>query len=172
MAGVNKVILVGNLGKDPEMRYTPNGVPVCSFPMATSESYKDRNSGERITQTEWHNIVIWRGMAETAEKYLHKGSQVFIEGKIKTRSWEDQLGQKRYTTEIIADVMQLLDRPGTGGASASESQASMKPAAQAQAAQSNSSNPAPENESSALTASATPAHVASAPDGDASDLPF
>jgi len=172
MAGVNKVILVGNLGKDPEMRYTPNGVPVCSFPMATSESYKDRNSGERITQTEWHNIVIWRGMAETAEKYLHKGSQVFIEGKIKTRSWEDQSGQKRYTTEIIADVMQLLDRPGTGGAGASESQASMKPAAQVQAAESNSSDPAPDHDASALTASATPAHVASAPEGDASDLPF
>ncbi len=113
MAGVNKAILVGNLGKDPEMRYTPNGVAVCSFPMATSETYKDRNSGERITQTEWHNIVIWRGMAETAEKYLKKGSQVFIEGKIKTRSWEDQQGQKRYTTEVVADVMQLLDRPGT-----------------------------------------------------------
>lgn len=111
MAGINKAILVGNLGKDPEMRYTPNGVPVCSFPMATSETYKDRNTGERITQTEWHNIVIWRGMAETAEKYLKKGSQVFIEGKIKTRSWEDQQGQKRYTTEIVADVMQLLDRP-------------------------------------------------------------
>ncbi len=151
MAGVNKVILVGNLGKDPEMRYTPNGVPVCSFPMATSESYKDRNSGERITQTEWHNIVIWRGMAETAEKYLHKGSQVFIEGKIKTRSWEDQSGQKRYTTEIIADVMQLLDRPGTGGAGASESQASMKPAAQVQAAESNSSDPAPDHDASAVT---------------------
>ncbi|MDG2208743.1 MAG: single-stranded DNA-binding protein [Flavobacteriales bacterium] len=114
MAGVNKVILVGNLGKDPEMRYTPNGVPVCSFPMATSDSYKDRNSGERVTQTEWHNIVIWRGMAETAEKYLRKGSQVFIEGKIRTRSWDDQQGQKRYTTEIVADVMQLLDRPGSG----------------------------------------------------------
>ena len=111
MAGMNKAILVGNLGKDPEMRYTPNGVPVCSFPMATSETYKDRNSGERITQTEWHNIVIWRGMAETAEKFLKKGSQVYIEGKIKTRSWEDQQGQKRYTTEIVADVMQLLDRP-------------------------------------------------------------
>ena len=96
------------------MRYTPNGVPVCSFPMATSDSYKDRNSGERVTQTEWHNIVIWRGMAETAEKYLRKGSQVFIEGKIRTRSWDDQQGQKRYTTEIVADVMQLLDRPGSG----------------------------------------------------------
>lgn len=111
MAGVNKVILVGNLGKDPEMRYTPNGVPVCSFPMATSETYKDRTTGERITQTEWHNIVIWRGMAETAEKFLKKGSQVYIEGKLKTRSWEDQQGQKRYTTEIVADIMQLLDRP-------------------------------------------------------------
>lgn len=172
MAGVNKVILVGNLGKDPEMRYTPNGVPVCSFPMATSESYKDRNSGERITQTEWHNIVIWRGMAETAEKYLHKGSQVFIEGKIKTRSWEDQSGQKRYTTEIIADVMQLLDRPGNGGASASENQASMKPAAQAQAVQDNSSNTAPDDNTSAPTTSASPAQAASAPAGDASDLPF
>ena len=124
MAGVNKAILVGNLGKDPEMRYTPNGVAVCSFPMATSETYKDRNTGERITQTEWHNIVIWRWMAETAEKYLKKGSQVFIEGKIKTRSWEDQQGQKRYTTEVVADVMQLLDRPGSnpGGSGSNESQ--------------------------------------------------
>ena len=106
------------------MRYTPNGVAVCSFPMATSETYKDRNTGERITQTEWHNIVIWRGMAETAEKYLKKGSQVFIEGKIKTRSWEDQQGQKRYTTEVVADVMQLLDRPGSnpGGSGSNESQ--------------------------------------------------
>ena len=124
MAGVNKAILVGNLGKDPEMRYTPNVVAVCSFPMATSETYKDRNTGERITQTELHNIVIWRGMAETAEKYLKKGSQVFIEGKIKTRSWEDQQGQKRYTTEVVADVMQLLDRPGSnpGGSGSNESQ--------------------------------------------------
>ena len=154
------------------MRYTPNGVPVCSFPMATSESYKDRNSGERITQTEWHNIVIWRGMAETAEKYLHKGSQVFIEGKIKTRSWEDQSGQKRYTTEVIADVMQLLDRPGTGGTGASENQATMKPTDQNQAVESNSPIRAPENDPSALTASATTAQVTSAPEGDASDLPF
>jgi single-strand DNA-binding protein len=119
MAGINKAILVGNLGKDPEMRYTPSGVAVCSFPMATSETYKDRNTGERITQTEWHNIVIWRGMAETAEKYLRKGSQVYIEGKIKTRSWEDQQGQKRYTTEIVADVMQLLDRPNASGGTSS-----------------------------------------------------
>ena len=132
MAGINKAILVGNLGKDPEMRYTPNGVAVCSFPMATSETYKDRNTGERVTQTEWHNIVIWRGMAETAEKYLRKGSQVYIEGKIKTRSWEDQQGQKRYTTEFVADVMQLLDRPNSSGGATQPTQAAAQPAQQAQ----------------------------------------
>lgn len=115
MAGINKVILVGNLGRDPEMRYTQNQVPVCTFSMATSETYKDRNSGERITQTEWHNIVLWRGLAETANQYLRKGAQVYIEGKLQTRSWEDQSGQKRYTTEIVGDVMQFLDRPSEGG---------------------------------------------------------
>ncbi len=156
MAGVNKAVLIGNLGKDPEMRYTPNGVPVCSFPMATSDTYKDRNTGERITQTEWHNIVIWRGMAETAEKYLSKGSQVYIEGKIKTRSWEDQQGQKRYTTEIVADVMQLLDRPGNSPsrqAEATQETATTQPVA---------ANPAP---------ASSPVAPASKP-GDASDLPF
>ena len=132
MAGINKAILVGNLGKDPEMRYTPNGVAVCSFPMATSETYKDRNTGERVTQTEWHNIVIWRGMAETAEKYLRKGSQVYIEGKIKNRSWEDQQGLKRYTTEVVADVMQLLDRPNSSGGAAQPTPATALPAQQAQ----------------------------------------
>ena len=110
MAGINKVILVGNLGRDPEMRYTQNGVAVCSFSLATSESYKDRTSGEKVTQTEWHNIILWRGLAETAEKYLRKGSSVYIDGKIRTRKWEDQQGQTRYTTEIIADTMQMLDR--------------------------------------------------------------
>ena len=110
MAGINKVILVGNLGRDPEMRYTQNGVAVCSFSLATSEKYRDRTSGEKITQTEWHNIILWRGLAETAEKYLRKGSSVYIDGKIRTRKWEDQQGQTRYTTEIIADTMQMLDR--------------------------------------------------------------
>ncbi|MCH2198339.1 MAG: single-stranded DNA-binding protein [Flavobacteriales bacterium] len=111
MAGINKVILLGNLGKDPELRHTQSGVAVCSFPIATSETYTDRNSGEKRTQTEWHNVVLWRRLAETAEKYLHKGSQVYIEGKIRTRSWEDESGQKRYTTEVVGDVMQLLGRP-------------------------------------------------------------
>lgn len=115
MAGINKVILVGNLGRDPEMRYTQNQVPVCTFSMATSETYKDRTSGERVTQTEWHNIVLWRGLAETANQYLRKGAQVYIEGKLQTRSWEDQSGQKRYTTEIVGDVMQFLDRPSDNG---------------------------------------------------------
>ena len=133
MAGINKAILVGNLGKDPEMRYTPNGVAVCSFPMATSETYKDRNTGERITQTEWHNIVIWRGMAETAEKYLHKGSQVYIEGKLKTRQWQDQQGANRYTTEGVADVMQLLG-PAPGRDNAQPQVAAPKQAAAATAA--------------------------------------
>jgi len=110
MAGINKVILIGNLGRDPEMRYTPNGIAVCSFSIATSETYKDRNSGERITQTEWHNIVLWRGLAETSEKFLRKGSKVFIEGKLKTRKWDDNQGITRYSTEVVADVMQMLDK--------------------------------------------------------------
>ena len=110
MAGINKVILVGNLGQNPDVRYTPNGVPVCTLRVATSESYTDRASGERITTTEWHNVVLWRGLAETAGKYLQSGSQVYLEGKLKTRNWQDQQGQQRYTTEVVADVMQLLDK--------------------------------------------------------------
>lgn len=111
MAGINKVILVGNLGKDPEVRYLENGTAVCSFSLATSETYTDRNSGEKRTQTEWHNVVLWRKLAEIGEKFLRKGSQVYIEGKMRTRSWEDQSGQKKYTTEVVGDIMQLLGRP-------------------------------------------------------------
>ncbi len=111
MAGINKVILVGNLGRDPEVRYTQAQIPVCSFPMATSETYKDRQTGERVTQTEWHNIVLWRGQAEVAQRFLRKGSLVYIEGKLRTRNWEDQQGQRRYTTEVVGEVLQLLDRP-------------------------------------------------------------
>jgi len=110
MAGINKVILVGNLGQNPDVRYTPNGVPVCTLRVATSESYTDRASGERITTTEWHKVVLWRSLAETAGEYLQTGSQVYLEGKLKTRNWQDQQGQQRYTTEVVADVMQLLDK--------------------------------------------------------------
>jgi len=106
---VNKVILVGNVGKDPEIRYLEGGTAVCSFPLATSETYRNRD-GERITSTEWHNIVLWRGLAEIAEKYVKKGTQLYIEGRIRTRSWDDRDGNKRYTTEIIADNMQMLGR--------------------------------------------------------------
>ncbi len=117
MAGVNKVILIGNLGKDPEVRHLESGAVVANFPIATSETYKDRKSGEKITQTEWHNIVIWRGLAEVAEKYLKKGSSVYIEGKLRTRSWDDKEGNKRYTTEIVADNMTMLGGKSESGSS-------------------------------------------------------
>lgn len=109
MAGVNKVILIGNLGKDPEVRYLEGGTAVAKFPLATSESYKDK-TGKKIDQTEWHNIVLWRGLAEVAEKFLKKGMQVFIEGKLRSRSWEDKEGNKKYITEIIGDNLTILGR--------------------------------------------------------------
>jgi single-strand DNA-binding protein len=108
---VNKVILVGNLGKDPELRYTPAGAAVATFSLATSERYKDK-SGEMQEKTEWHNIVAWRQLAEICGKFLHKGKQVYIEGRIQTRSYDDKDGNKRYITEIVADQMQMLGRAG------------------------------------------------------------
>ena len=107
MAGINKVILVGNLGKDPEVRHLESGAVVANFSIATSEYYTDK-SGQRITQTEWHNVVLWRRNAEVAEKYLTKGKQVYIEGKLRTRNWTDRDGVTRYTTEVVGDVLQLL----------------------------------------------------------------
>jgi len=106
---VNKVILVGNTGKDPEIRHLDKGVAVASFSLATSETYKNKN-GEKISNTEWHNLVLWRGLAEFAEKYVKKGTQLYVEGKLRTRSWDDKEGNKRYTTEVVADVVQLLGR--------------------------------------------------------------
>lgn len=105
----NKVILIGNVGKDPEVRHLESGTTVASFTLATTEKYKDKN-GVLQDQTEWHNIVCWRNLAELSEKYITKGSQIFVEGKIRTRSWTDQAGVKKYTTEIIADNIRLLDR--------------------------------------------------------------
>ena len=104
---VNKVILVGNLGKDPELRYTPSGAAVATFSIATTERYKDRD-GNRQEKTEWHNIVVWRQLAEICGKYLHKGKQIYIEGKIQTRSYDDRDGNKKYITEIVADQMHML----------------------------------------------------------------
>lgn len=106
---VNKVILVGNVGKDPETRYLDEGTAFSKFPMATSETYKNK-AGERVSNTEWHNVVLWRGLAQVAEKYVKKGTQIYIEGRIKTRSYDDQDGNKKYITEIVGDQMQLLSR--------------------------------------------------------------
>tara|TARA_B100001250_G_scaffold121339_1_gene102978 strand:+ start:1810 stop:2247 length:438 start_codon:yes stop_codon:yes gene_type:complete len=107
--GVNKVILIGNLGADPEVRYTGDGTAVANFSLATAESWKDRTSGERQERTEWHRVVLWRQLAELAKEYLKKGSKVYIEGKLQTRSWDDQSGQKRYTTEVVGNQMNFLD---------------------------------------------------------------
>ena len=115
--GVNKVVLIGNLGADPEVRYTPDGVPVANFNLATSESWNDRNTGDKQERTEWHRLVLWRKLAEIAGQYLKKGSKIYVEGKLQTRSWDDQSGQKRYTTEVVVNDMQMLDSRGDGGGS-------------------------------------------------------
>ena len=118
MASVNKVILVGNLGADPESRYMPNGDAVVNVRLATTESWKDKASGEKRELTEWHRVVFYRKLAEIAGQYLKKGSQVYIEGRIRTRKWQDKDGQDRYTTEIEANEMQMLGRrEGMGGGS-------------------------------------------------------
>lgn len=109
--GVNKVILIGNVGADPELRYTAGGTAVTNFNIATNESWTD-SSGERQERTEWHRIVVWGRLAEICNQYLRKGSKVFIEGRLQTRSWETQDGQKRYTTEVVARDMQMLDSRG------------------------------------------------------------
>lgn len=108
MSGINKVILVGHLGKDPEVRHLDGGVTVTSFPLATSETYN--KDGRKIEQTEWHNIVMWRGLADIASKYLQKGKLVYIEGKLRTRSFEDKEGHKKYTTEVVAENFTMLGR--------------------------------------------------------------
>lgn len=110
--GVNKVILIGNLGKDPEVRYSPNGGAIANITLATSESWKDKNTGEQVDKTEWHRIVFFRRLAEVVGEYLKKGSKVYIEGKLQTRKWQDKDGQDRYTTEIVANEMQMLDSRG------------------------------------------------------------
>lgn len=131
--GVNKVILVGNLGKDPETKYMPSGDCVCNFTLATTDSWKDKQSGEKVEKTEWHNIVMFRRLAEVAGEYLRKGSQIYIEGKLKTRKWQDKNGNDRWTTEIEARDMQMLGgRGGNAGLSAPDERPSPPPAAAAQ----------------------------------------
>lgn len=127
MAGVNKVILVGNLGKDPEVRHLDNGIAVANFSLATTESYTNKQ-GERVNQTEWHNIVLWRGLADVAEKYLKKGNSIYVEGKISTRKWEDKEGNTRYSTDIIADKMTMLgSKSGNSNTPVDTSVASTEP---------------------------------------------
>lgn len=119
MSGVNKVILIGNLGKDPEVRYLEGGIAVANFTLATTEVHKNR-SGDKVESTEWHNIVLWRGLAEVAEKLLKKGMQVYIEGRLRTRAWDDKDGSKKRTTEIVGENLTILSKKSTGTEGASE----------------------------------------------------
>lgn len=145
---VNKVILIGNVGKDPEVRYLDSGVAVATFPLATSDrAYTLANGTQVPERTEWHNIVLWRGLAETAEKYVHKGDKLYLEGKIRTRSYDDQAGVKRYVTEIFVDSMDMLSPKAAGVAP----QATVQSNVQQQSIQS---------------------QVAPAQDNGADDLPF
>jgi single-strand DNA-binding protein len=133
MASVNKVILVGNLGRDPEVRYTPEGAAICNVSLATTSQWKDRATGERREETEWHRVVFYNRLAEIAGEYLRKGRSIYVEGRIRTRKWQDkETGQDRYSTEIIADQMQMLggreSDMGMGGGDFGQSQAPARPA--------------------------------------------
>lgn len=154
MAGVNKVILVGHLGRDPEVRSLENGAKVANFSLATTESYKDKNTGERIDNTEWHNIVVWRGLADVAERFLAKGSLVYIEGKLQTRSYEKE-GITRYSTEILARELTMLGKKGDN------------PGAQGGAQQQGGQQNAPQQ-----TQQATSAPAFESNDAEEDDLPF
>ncbi len=153
---VNKVILIGNVGADPDVRYLDGGVAVANIRLATTERYRNRN-GENIDQTEWHNVVLWRGLAEVVEKYVKKGMRLYIEGRLRTRSWDDQNSVKRYTTEIFADNMQMLSRADDNNAPSS------RPA---------SSYTAPSPASSPAAPSAYPQPAADMQADDSDDLPF
>ena len=131
--GINKVILIGNLGSDPEVKYMPSGEAVANISLATSESWKDKNTGEQVERTEWHRVVLFRRLAEIAGEYLKKGSKVYIEGRLQTRKWKGQDGQDRYTTEIVANDLQMLDSRG-GGAGNFNQQPANSNAQQPQAA--------------------------------------
>jgi len=114
MRGVNRVMLIGNLGKDPDVQYLEGNIAVAKFPLATTETYKDR-AGKLISQTEWHTVVLWRGLAELAQKYLHKGSLIYVEGRLRTRSWEDKEGNRKFATEVVGDNLIMLDKRTDSG---------------------------------------------------------
>jgi len=145
--GINKVILVGNLGQDPEVRYTPGGAAITNISIATSENWKDKNTGQMQEKTEWHRVVFFGKLAEIAGEYLHKGSQVYVEGKLQTRKWQDKSGQDRYTTEVVVDsfngVMQMLGGRGEGGgASMGSGQQRQQPQGQQSGGQPQNQKPA------------------------------
>ena len=125
--GLNKVLIIGNLGADPEIKYTQAGSPVANLSVATSERWKDKNTGEQKEQVEWHRVVIFGRLAEIAEQYLKKGSKIFVEGKLQTRDWEDSEGKRRYTTEVVAREMTMLDSKGDSMESSSSASSSSKP---------------------------------------------
>ena len=144
--GINKVIIVGNLGQDPEVKYMPSGGAVCNITVATSESWNDKNTGEKQERTEWHRIVFYRKLAEIAGEYLRKGSQVYVEGRLQTRKWQDQGGADRYTTEIVANEMQMMGGRGSAASGASNSGAAGFDSSSSQgssAAPASSNTPAP-----------------------------
>ena len=126
MRGVNRVMLIGNLGKDPDMQYLEGNIGVAKFPLATTETFKDR-SGKLVSQTEWHTVVLWRGLAELAQKYLHKGSLVYIEGRLRTRSWEDKEGTRKFATEVVGDNLIMLDKRTDGGGAGTSHHADNEP---------------------------------------------
>lgn len=166
--GINKVMIMGNLGADPEVRYMPNGGAITNIRVATSEVWKDKQSGEKQERTEWHKIVLFNRIGEIAAQYLRKGSRVFIEGSLRTNKWQDQSGNDRYTTEIIANEMQLMDSKGGGsGSSASYDQANEE----GSASQMSSSNAPRSNATSANKASA-PAAAMAADEPFDDDIPF
>ncbi len=120
MRGVNRVMLIGNLGKDPDVQHLEGNISVAKFPLATTETFKDR-TGKLVSQTEWHTIVLWRGLADLAEKYLHKSSLVYIEGRLRTRTWDDKDGNRKSATEVVGDNLIMLDKKMDGGPSSGES---------------------------------------------------
>ena len=165
MASVNKVILVGNLGRDPEVRYMPNGEAVCNFSIATTDNWRDK-SGAKQERTEWHNIVMYRKLAEIAGEYLKNGRPVYVEGRLQTRKWQTKEGQDRYTTEIIADQMQMLGGRDGGGSNASYD------GGMDQSSGADDFNQAPANQSSPKQAPAKPVTSGSGFDDFEDDIPF
>ena len=143
---VNKVMLIGNVGRDPEVRYLDSGIAVASLPLATTDrAYTLANGTQVPERTEWHNLVLWRGLAETAEKYVHKGDKLYVEGKIRTRSYDDQTGAKRYVTEIFVDSMEMLSPRGTVAPGAAAPQPGMSQGAPAQPMAQSQATPAQDN---------------------------